>query len=83
MPRSADNQTLLHTFGRRVRARRLELGLSQMALAEAADLHHNYIGYVERAERAIGLETLVKLASGLQMDPGVLVSELKVPRRHA
>ncbi|HVE47477.1 MAG TPA: helix-turn-helix transcriptional regulator [Acidimicrobiales bacterium] len=81
MPRSADNQTLLHTFGRRVRARRLELGLSQMALAEAAGMSRNHIGCVERAELAIGLETLVRLADGLQIDVGALVAGLEVPRR--
>lgn len=81
MPRSADPGTFLHTFGQRVRTRRLELGLSQAALAEAADVNPNYPGKVERAQVTPGLEVLVKLADGLRIDPGTLVTGLKPPPR--
>ena len=38
-------------FGRRVRARRTELGLSQEALADIAQLHWTFVGQVERGRR--------------------------------
>ncbi len=46
-------------FGRRVRARRHEMGLSQEALAERAGLHWTYVGSVERGERNIALRNVV------------------------
>ena len=52
-------------FGRAVRKRREELGLSQIELAEAANLHRTYIGSVERGERNVGLENIVTLATAL------------------
>ncbi|MGD1087364.1 MAG: helix-turn-helix transcriptional regulator [Verrucomicrobiota bacterium] len=59
-------------FGERVRTLRRAKGLSQEALAEAADLDRSYIGSVERGERNISLQNIVKIASGL----GVSTSEL-------
>jgi transcriptional regulator with XRE-family HTH domain len=41
-------------FGKRIRALRLECGLSQEKLAELADLHRNYVGGIEREERNAG-----------------------------
>lgn len=35
-------------------------------LAEAADLHHNYVGSVERGERNIALENIVALTKALK-----------------
>lgn len=66
-------------FGSRVRARRQELGLSQEALADIADLHWTFVGQVERGRRNISLHNLLKLAAGLGIDPGELVTGLKAP----
>ena len=63
-------------FGARVRARRNELGLSQEALAEAAGLHWTFVGQVERGRRNLTLHNILKLAQGLDCDPGDLVSGL-------
>lgn len=56
-------------FGKRVRALRCEMGLTQEELAEQADLHHTYVGSVERGERNIALENIVALAKALGCSP--------------
>lgn len=66
-------------FGRRVRERRNELGLSQEALADEAGLHWTFVGQVERGQRNLTLHNIVKLAAGLSVDAGELVSGLSVP----
>jgi transcriptional regulator with XRE-family HTH domain len=66
-------------FGRRVRARRNELGLSQEALADRSGLHWTFVGQVERGKRNISLHNLLKVAAGLGMDPGDLVGGLRPP----
>lgn len=63
-------------FGRRVRERRHALGWSQMRLAEESALHFTYISSVERGERNISLQNILRLAAALGIDPGVLVAEL-------
>lgn len=65
------------TFGARVRARRQELGKSQEQLAEAAGLHWSFVGQVERGRRNLSLSNLLKIAAGLQVDPGELVRGLR------
>jgi len=59
-------------FGSRLRQLRDERGYSQEELAERAGLHRNYIGGVERGERNVALENIVKLAKALTVKPGDL-----------
>ena len=77
MPRS----DALSTLGSRVRARRLELGLSQEALGDVSGLHWTFIGQVERGRRNISLHNLLRLAEALEVDPGQLVEGLVAPPR--
>ena len=62
-------------FGRKVRQKRYDLGLSQEKLAEQADLHPNYVGSVERGERNIALENIIALAKALKCSPKDLMPE--------
>lgn len=66
-------------FGDRVRDRRQELGLSQEAAAVRCGIHWTQLGKVERGQRSLRLETIVKIASGLDVDAGELVSGLPPP----
>lgn len=61
-------------LGRTVRNLRLEAGLSQIQLAEKADLNFNYIGSIERGEKLASLETVVRLARAFKMTGGELLS---------
>lgn len=63
---------LVERLGNRIRYLRKQRGLSQDKLGEAAGLHVNYIGQVERGEKNITIETLEKVSRGL----GISLEEL-------
>jgi len=64
-------------LGKRVRARRKELGLSQIGLAEVCGLHFTFISTVERGERNLSLASLLAIADGLDVDPAEFVRGLR------
>lgn len=63
-------------LGNRIRARRKEMGLSQIGLAERTGLHFTFISTVERGERNLSLASLLSIADGIDLDLGVLLAEL-------
>lgn len=67
---------LQEAFGKAVRARRLEMELSQEALADLAGLHFTYVSSVERGERNISLENMAKLAKALSCQITDLVPDV-------
>ena len=62
--------------GEKIRNYRKQAGLTQEKLAEKADLHHNFIGEVERGNMDISLGSLVKIAQALSVHVRDLVDEL-------
>jgi transcriptional regulator with XRE-family HTH domain len=58
------------TVGERVRRRRLELGLTQDALAEKAGISKSFLSDLENGRRSVGAETLLDLgrAMGVSLD---------------
>ena len=52
-------------LGERIREERLKLNLTQAKLAEDIDISSTYMGAIERGERGITLETLVRLVNRL------------------
>ena len=56
-------------LAKNVRAARKRLGISQMKLAEKADLSVGYMNDVERARRWVGATTLARLAGVLHLRP--------------
>lgn len=49
-------------------------GLSQEALAHAADISRSYMGKLENGKNAMSLTALEKIAAALSVDPSALVA---------
>jgi transcriptional regulator with XRE-family HTH domain len=64
-------------LGRELRLRRRKLGLSQEAFADACGLHRTYIGSVERGERNVSLQNIVRIARALKVSPSVLLKDVE------
>jgi transcriptional regulator with XRE-family HTH domain len=63
----AEKRSIAKAIGENVRRERARRGLSQEKLAFAADLHPNYVGFVERGERSITVVNLVRIAKALKV----------------
>ena len=61
-------------FRSTVRRFRLDRGWTQERLAEASGLTTTYVGQVERGVRVPSLTVVLKLARGLAVSPGKLLS---------
>jgi transcriptional regulator with XRE-family HTH domain len=69
-PRSPEHAAL----GEAIREARVERGLSQEQLADAAHVHVTHLGGVERGVRNPNYATIVKLARALGAAPGAIVT---------
>jgi len=61
-------------FGENLRRCRKRAGLSQEAVGLRAGLHRTEVGLLERGERTPRIDTAVKLAGALDVDPGDLLA---------
>lgn len=68
-----NNRELAERFGRNVFRARRRAGLSQEELRIRAALHRTQIGMVERGLRLARLDTIIKLAGGIEVPPGELL----------
>lgn len=61
---------LLVKIGEGIRLERKRNGLSQAELAELASLHKNFIGHIERGEKAATLISLNRICAALGISLG-------------
>lgn len=73
MPTTADPR--LRRLGRRVRALRAQVGLSQEALADEAEVDRTYMSKIERGLANPSHTVLLKLAVALRIHPGKLFDD--------
>jgi transcriptional regulator with XRE-family HTH domain len=76
-----EQQKVLASFGEALRNVRHEKLLTIEAVAEAADVHPNYLGSVERGERNVSLFNIWRIAAALDVPAEDLMKAL--PRRRA
>ena len=62
-------------LGERIREERLRLNLTQAQLAEAIDISDTYMGAIERGERSLTLDTLVRLVNRLGVTVDYMLSD--------
>ena len=61
-----DSDQQLKLLGRAIRARREAFGVSQEALADAAQMDRAHMGKIERGERNVTLLSLLKIAAAMK-----------------
>lgn len=71
-----DEGELLHELGKRIRAQRKSIGLTQEALALVANVDRSYYGAVERGERNVTFTVLCRLCVALKCDVASLTNSL-------
>ena len=62
-------------LGKRIREERRRLNLTQAELAEAIDISDTYMGAIERGERSLTLDTLVRLVNRLGVTVDYMLSD--------
>ena len=62
----ADKIVDYKALGKRIQHRRQQLGLSQSTAAEKLDLSVSFYSRVERGEKSVSLETLIKISTCFQ-----------------
>ena len=78
LPRRPLNRTELRIrFGLKLKALRAEMGMSQEALANEADLARSYVGEVETGRRNISLLNICRLATALTVAVAVRIELLR------
>ena len=74
-PQSGPRQDDRVAFGLRLRNLRVQRGWSQEVLAERSGLHRTYISSIERGQRNVALDNIVRLAEALEVSAADLFQE--------
>jgi len=69
---NAPNETARSVFGDQIRRLRGQADLSQEGLAEVSGLHRTYVSSVERGQRNIGFDNILRIADALGVQPQTL-----------
>ena len=70
---------VLEHIGANVHRLRVQRGMSQEALAEAADISTRFLQSVERGKTNLGVVVLVRLARALEVPPAALLRRAALP----
>lgn len=65
-------------LGHRVRARRIELGMSQEQVGDLAGIHCTNWGKIERGRANPSFTTLLRVAGALNVTPAELLGEIDI-----
>lgn len=69
-----DSELCLQEIGKRIAARRRQLGLTQEALAEKGEITAQFVSYAESGKRAMRPDNLLKLAAALEVSADYLLT---------
>lgn len=72
MPKRNDKQAAL--IGKRIRKRRKELKLTQDDLADRSGLSQSFLTCVERGEKGLGFDSIIKVSRGLEVSIDYLLT---------
>jgi transcriptional regulator with XRE-family HTH domain len=67
------NAVLPRTIGKKVKKRRISLGLTQEELAEKVGISRAYMGFIEQSRNVPSLEILDKIAKALHIKTAELL----------
>jgi DNA-binding XRE family transcriptional regulator len=68
-------------FGKQLKKLRLSRHLSQERLGELCNFNRQYVGRIERGERVISFESMMRLAFILKVRPADLYKQVPIPNR--
>ncbi len=69
-----NSEKFILRLGQVIRQRRKKLGFSQESFAERVGLHRTYIGAIERGERNISLQNLIRISGSLDLSLSSLIA---------
>lgn len=75
---AVEGKAELRALGDAIRARRLNLGVSQEDFAELCDLHRTYIGQLERGEKNVSFTNVLRVARAFRVKPSALLSQARL-----
>jgi transcriptional regulator with XRE-family HTH domain len=72
------SQEIAARFGENVRRARKKAGMSQAEVARIASLHRTEVGLIERGQRVVRVDTLIRIAGALEVPPRELLDGLEL-----